>query len=132
MGAMKRSKSDGEDDDVADKRFKTTTSGEATAQTVACLGNGNPAFCTTCESSGMCLAAGQGTGDVTSQAELEKLIRAIASNKRRFKNCVIQSSRAIFAIEIILLPQVPRLRSTRPSATQLRKYDASEIYAFIK
>ena len=77
VGAVKRSMSD---DENVNKRFKTTT-GESTAQTVTCLGGGNPSMCATCESSGVCLA-GQGMGDVgiTSQAELEKLIRAIASN----------------------------------------------------
>jgi len=81
VGAAKRSlepEEEEDDDDTAGKRFKTT-SGEATAQTVACLGTGDQKMCATCESSGVCLA-GQGSGDVTSQAELEKLIRAIASN----------------------------------------------------
>lgn len=81
VGAAKRPlKLDDQDDDIADKRFKVTTTGEATAQTVTCLGSGDIKTCATCKASGVCLAAGQRTGDVTSQTELEKLIRAIASN----------------------------------------------------
>ena len=81
VGAAKRPlKSENLKDDESSKRFKTATNGEAAAKTVACLGNGDTRTCATCESSGVCLAAGKGTGDVTSQAELEKLIRAIASN----------------------------------------------------
>lgn len=68
-----------EDGDVPEKRFKTTTTNEEQATAQVCFGN--PERCATCESSGFCLAGQARTGDgITSQAELEKLIRAIASN----------------------------------------------------
>jgi hypothetical protein len=81
VGTAKRPlKPDNLKDDESSKRFKTATNGKAAAKTVVCLGSGDTRTCATCESSGVCLAAGKGTGDVTSQAELEKLIRAIVSN----------------------------------------------------
>jgi hypothetical protein len=68
-----------EDGGVPEKRFKTTTTSEEQATAQVCFGN--PERCATCESSGFCLAGQARTGDgITSQAELEKLIRAIASN----------------------------------------------------
>lgn len=70
-----------DDGDVSGKRLKTESeSGDATSQAVACLG-GNARTCSTCEAYGGCIVA-RATDDIgiTSQAELEKLIRAIASN----------------------------------------------------
>ena len=78
---VKRSPGSGDSQGLSNKRLKTESqSGEATSQAVECLG-GNARTCSTCEANGVCLAAPvTGDVDVTSQAELERLIRAIASN----------------------------------------------------
>jgi hypothetical protein len=70
-----------DDGDASGKRLKTESeSGEPTSQAMACLG-GNARTCSTCEAYGGCTVARAADDiDITSQAELEKLIRAIASN----------------------------------------------------
>lgn len=66
------------------KRFKSEREADATAPpAIVCLGGEITKTCSTCEAQGACVAASPSPtqdGGITSQAELEKLIRAIASN----------------------------------------------------